>query len=109
MARWRSGDAKAVHGLPAWFESRPGLQITLKSLDNFQFLPSHPGLALAAPHEPAWAQPAHRGGRPFAFGLPAAGLPPAGPGEPVATEQSRARSGLRGPLAWHHRRRIVQI
>jgi hypothetical protein len=25
-ARWRSGDAEAMQGLPAWFDSRPGLQ-----------------------------------------------------------------------------------
>src|SRR5262249_31875626 len=29
MARWRSGYAKAVHGLPAWFESRSGLHLVL--------------------------------------------------------------------------------
>src|SRR5262245_63979206 len=33
MARWRSGDAKAVHGLAAWFESRSGLQISLSSAE----------------------------------------------------------------------------
>ena len=26
VARWRSGDAEAVQGLPSWFESRSGLQ-----------------------------------------------------------------------------------
>src|SRR5215813_8704186 len=27
-ARWRSGDAEAMQGFPAWFDSRPGLQFS---------------------------------------------------------------------------------
>ena len=42
-ARWRSGDAEAVQGLPAWFESRPGLQSLPLSLGEGRGVP-HPAL-----------------------------------------------------------------